>query len=196
MPRISVHDFYNHGLSHYGNTAEGLHYQSANSQLARFRVLHELLPEDLSELTMVDLGCGFGDFLLYLREHGNEPGGYIGIDLHERMVEVARERTGAEIRQGDMLTAPLPPADWYVCSGALNNLTLEETRTAIERCYAMAAKGMVFNLLSGEDSCQTFNYRQPSEIEAWATELGAKVSFVDDGYAYRDFTTAMVKAGG
>jgi SAM-dependent methyltransferase len=195
MPRISVHDFYDHVLNHYGDTAEGLHYQSASSQQTRFRVLRELLPEDISGLTLVDLGCGFGDFLIYLRGHGDEPGGYLGIDLHERMVAVARERTGSDILRADVLTDPLPQADWYVCSGALNNLTLEETREAIARCYAAADIGFVFNLLHGNDYSQTFNYRKPAEVEAWAAELGAEVHLVD-GYLHRDFSAALVKPRG
>ncbi|WP_295541286.1 class I SAM-dependent methyltransferase [uncultured Thiohalocapsa sp.] len=194
MPRISVHDFYDHVLSHYGDTAEGLHYQSANSQQTRFRVLRELLPQTLGGLSLVDLGCGFGDFLIYLRAQGDEPGGYLGVDLHERMVAVARERTGAEIVQADVLTDPLPAADWYVCSGALNNLTLEETRVAVGRCYAAAGGGFVFNLLHGKDNSQTFNYRQPAEVEAWAAALGAEVTIVD-GYLHRDFSAALVKPG-
>ncbi len=195
MPRISVHDFYDHVLNHYGETAEGLHYQSTGSQQARFRVLRELLPEDLSGVTLVDVGCGFGDFLIYLHEHGDEPGRYIGIDLHERMVAVARERTGAEILQADLLSDTLPPADWYVCSGALNNLTRDETREAVGRCYAAARDGFVFNLLHGQDNSQTFNYRQPEEIEAWAADLDAEMTTID-GYAYRDFSVALVKRCG
>jgi SAM-dependent methyltransferase len=195
MPRISVYDFYDRELARCGDTAEGLHYQSADSQRTRFRVLRELLPDDLTGLTLVDLGCGFGDFLLYLHEHGDAPGRYIGIDLHERMVQVARERTGAEIIQADELSDPLPPADWYVCSGALNNLTLDETRAAVTRCFAAAGKGFAFNLLHGKDTSQTFNYRQPAEVEAWAAELGAKVTIVD-GYLHRDFSAALAKPGG
>lgn len=195
MPRISVHDFYDHVLNHYGDTAEGLHYQSAQSQQTRFRVLRELLPEDLTGLTLVDVGCGFGDFLIHLREHGDEPGRYVGLDLHERMVDVARERTGAEIHQADVLADPLPPADWYVCSGALNNLTRDETRDAVARCYAAAGTGFAFNLLHGKDNSQTFNYRQPAEVEAWAAELGADVKIVD-GYLHRDFSAALRKPAG
>jgi SAM-dependent methyltransferase len=194
MPRISVYDFYDPELARCGDTAQGLHFHSENSQRTRFRILREMLPEDLSGLTLVDVGCGFGDLLLYLREHDDAPATYIGMDLHERMVSVARERTGAEIIQGDVLSAELPAADWYVCSGSLNNLTREETRLAVERCYAAARQGMAFNLLSGEDRCQTFNYRKPEEVEAWAKELGAAFSTVD-GYVYRDFSVSLVRPG-
>jgi SAM-dependent methyltransferase len=194
MPRISVHDFYNGVLAEHGDTAKGLHYNSDSSQQIRFSVLRDLLPERLNDLTIVDVGCGFGDFLLYLRKHGEALGGYIGIDLHERMVAVARERTDAQIIQGDVLSDALPAADWYVCSGSLNNFTLEETRTAIERCYQATRAGLAFNLLRGKDWSDTFNYRQPEEVEAWAAELGAEVSIVD-GYLYRDFSASLVKPG-
>jgi SAM-dependent methyltransferase len=194
MPRISVHDFYNGVLAEYGDTARGLHYNSDSSQQIRFRVLRELLPERLAGLTIVDVGCGFGDLLRYFQEANDPPGHYIGMDLHERMVEVARERTGAEIIHGDVLADSLPAADWYVCSGSLNNFTLEETKTAVERCYGAARAGLVFNVLRGDDWSNTFNYRQPAEVQAWAEELGAEVKIVD-GYLYRDFTAALVRPG-
>jgi hypothetical protein len=117
------------------------------------------------------------------------------MDLHERMVEVARERTGAEIIHGDVLSDPLPEADWYVCSGSLNNFTLDETRHAIERCYAAARVGLAFNLLRGDDWSDTFNYRKPAEVEAWGAELGAMVKIVD-GYLFRDFSAALLRPPG
>ncbi len=193
MPRISVHDFYNGVLAEYGDTAKGLHFNSDSSQQIRFRVLRELLPERLARLTILDVGCGFGDLLRYFQEADDPPRQYIGMDLHERMVEVARERTGAQIIHGDVLTDPLPAADWYVCSGSLNNFTRDETKRAVERCYKAAGAGLVFNLLRGNDWSDTFNYRQPAEVEGWAEALGAEVTIVD-GYLFRDFTAALVKA--
>ena len=192
MPRIDVHSFYADCLQRYGDTAEGLHFQSAKTQLDRFRVLRECLPEQLSELTLVDVGCGFGDLLRYLEEHGEAPGRYIGIDMHERMVATARERTGAEILLRDALHDPLPEADYYLCSGGMNTLTLEETRLFIERCYGASRRGYVFNILRGADASEIFNYRQPEEIAAWAEELGDDCRIVD-GYMYQDFTVALTR---
>ncbi len=190
MPRIDVHSFYRDCLETHGETAKGLHFQCADTQIARFRVLREYLPEDLSSLSLVDVGCGFGDLFHYLEQQGGAPGRYIGVDLHEHMVEVARRRTGCEILQGDALHDPLPAADWYVSSGALNTLTIDETRRFIERCYQAAGHGFVFNLLHGRDWSETFNYRQPAEIEAWAAELGAEVT-ITDGYLHEDFTAVL-----
>jgi SAM-dependent methyltransferase len=192
MPRIDVHSFYRDCLEKHGETAEGLHFQCADNQTARFRVLREYLPEDLTGVSLVDVGCGFGDLYRYLEQQGGAPGRYIGMDLHEYMVEVARRRTGCEILRGDVLHDPLPPADWYVSSGALNTLTKDETRLFIERCWTAARRGFVFNLLRGHDWSETFNYRQPQEIEAWAADLGADVA-IADGYLYEDFTVALTR---
>jgi SAM-dependent methyltransferase len=192
MPRIDVHSFYADSLRRYGDTAEGLHFQSVKTQLDRFRVLRECLPEQLSDLSLVDVGCGFGDFLRYLQGQDAAPGRYIGIDIHERMVEIARERTGAEILRADALCDPLPEADYYLCSGGMNTLTLQETRRFIERCYGAARRGYVFNILRGADASEVFNYRQPEEITAWAEELGADCRIVD-GYMYQDFTVALTR---
>ncbi|KAA6185163.1 class I SAM-dependent methyltransferase [Thiohalocapsa marina] len=192
MPRIDVHTFYADCLKQHGATAEGLHYQSASTQQARFNVLSELLPEAVTTMTLVDVGCGFGDFHQFLQQHGRAPRRYVGIDLHEHMVEVARERTGAEILLGDVLTDPLPAADLYLCSGAMNTLTRDETRQFIRRCYQAARIGYIFNLLHGNDRSETFNYRQPAEIEAWAEELGARCRIID-GYLHQDFTAALMR---
>ena len=40
---------------------------------------------------VLDVGCGFGDFLTYLRDNGIEPR-YTGIDICEPMVRRCRER--------------------------------------------------------------------------------------------------------
>ena len=191
MPRIDAHSFYADCLAQYGETPEGLHFHSVQTQLARFQVLRRLLPETLAPLTIADVGCGFGDLHVFLEQSGELPARYIGLDIHERMVETARRRTGAEILHCDALEGDLPAADYYVCSGAMNTLTLEETRRFIERCYGASRIGFLFNLLHGHDWSMTYNYRKPEEIRAWAAELGACVEIVD-GYLYEDFTVALM----
>ena len=192
MPRVDAHTFYAQCLEQYGTTAEGLHFHSAHTQVERFRVLRALLPESLESVTLVDVGCGFGDLHRFLDQTGDRPERYIGVDIHERMVETARERTGAEILLLDALFDPLPQADYTVCSGAMNTLTRDETRLFIERCFAASRKGFVFNLLHGHDRSLTYNYREPAEIEEWAAALGAACSIVD-GYLHEDFTAALTR---
>ncbi len=190
MPRVDTDTFYRNALERYGHNAQGAHWESARSQRVRFAVLRRLLPADLSALSLVDVGCGLGDLFRYLEVQGDRPGGYVGIDVVEPMVEIARLRTGEEVLLLDALRDPLPGADYYLCSGAMNTLTREETRLFIERCLAASRLGFVFNLLRGEDDCDTFNYWEPQDIETLARELGAECA-IETGYMHRDFSAAL-----
>lgn len=191
MPRVDTQEFYQAAIDRHGTSAEGVHWNSRYTQECRFDVLRAFLPEDISTLTLVDIGCGFGDLHQYLARNQDLPGRYIGIDTLESMVSVARERTGADIRLLDALTDSLPSADYYLCSGAMNTLTKFETFCFIERCFAVSQMGFVFNLLRGrDDESDTFNCRHPDEVSQWAEQLGAEVSF-REGYLRGDFSVAM-----
>lgn len=192
MPRLDNTSFYLDSLTSHGETAKGVQWQSTHSQEQRFSVLRRLLPEDLSALTLVDAGCGFGDLYRYLERHNAAPGRYIGLDVMAPMVEAARRRTGCEIRVCDVLNDRLPAADYYLCSGAMNNLTREETWRFIRHCFAASTHGFIFNLLKGTDGPGSYNYQQPRDLAAFALELGAGTR-LEEGYLSGDFTMAFLK---
>lgn len=191
MPRVDTESFYHHALARYGDNAEGLHWQSEASQQARFSVLRDLLPTDLSRLSLVDVGCGLGDLFAFLCERDDRPGRYLGLDVVDAMVVRARARTGCTILNRDALSDPLPEADWYVASGTMALLTPDETSLFIQRCLSHARAGMVFNALKGRDQSMTFNYLMPEVIESWAAALEVGVSIID-GYLPGDFSVALV----
>lgn len=194
MPRVDTDSFYRHALARYGENAEGVHWHSTRTQQVRFAVLRDLLPADLGGVALVDVGCGLGDLHAFLAARGELPRRYIGIDVVEPMVRIARTRTGARILLRDALADPLPAADWYLCSGAMNLLTEDETRRFIERCLDAARHGLVFNLLKGPDHSSTFNYRRPAEVRDLAGALGVAVRIVE-GYLPDDFSAALTFAG-
>jgi SAM-dependent methyltransferase len=193
MPRVDTHSFYHQAMNQHGITAGGVHWNSRYTQECRFDALRTLLPADLSTITLVDVGCGFGDLMLYLARNGDQPAHYLGVDTLEAMVKIARERTGAEIRQLDALADPLPEADYYLCSGAMNTLTKDETFCFIKRCFTASRQGFVFNLLRGADDSEVFNCRQPAEIATLGAQLGAEVRF-REGYLHGDFSVALMHA--
>ncbi|MBK1724445.1 class I SAM-dependent methyltransferase [Thiocystis violacea] len=190
MPRVDTDRFYRYSLEQYGHTAKGVQWHSTDSQFARFEALRRCLPEDLSTLSLVDAGCGLGDFHRFLETRGERPGRYLGLDVVEPMVEAARLHSDAEILLLDVLHDPLPPADYYVCSGAMNTLTREETRTFIERCFMACTEGFVFNLLQGRDAPHSYNLCLPEEVRAWTAHLEAEIAITDD-YLPDDFTVAL-----
>jgi len=192
MPRVDNDAFYRSALIAHGETAEGVHWNSTESQEIRFRVLRSLLPDDLSGLTLADAGCGFGDLYCYLDRHGERPERYIGLDVMEPMVEAARKRTGCEIRVCDIIGDRLPSADYYLCSGAMNTLTREETEAFIRKCYEASTRGFLFNLLKGWNTSPIYNLYLPREIKRLGLDMEAEVE-IREGYLSGDFSVAFIK---
>ncbi|MCF7983524.1 MAG: class I SAM-dependent methyltransferase [Thiohalocapsa sp.] len=190
MPRVDTDTFYRNSLATYGNNAEGVHWNSTQCQQVRFAAIRGFLPADLSALTLVDVGCGLGDLYGFLLGQGDLPGRYIGIDVVEPMVALARERTGCEILHRDVLSDPLPDGDYYLCSGAMNTLTREETEQFLRRCFDAAGRGLVFNLLKGKPRPGAFNHYLPEDLYPLAASLGVEPRFTDD-YLHADFTMAF-----
>ncbi len=107
------------------------------------------------------------------------------------MVEEARKRTGCEIWHANMLEDPLPAADYYVCSGAMNIFSRFETRLFIKRALQSAQKGFVFNILMGKDESMIYNYFLPHEMRVIAREEGVTCKIIT-GYLERDMSVAML----
>ncbi len=188
MARIDQQRFYANAIKKHGITAKGVAWSDEKRQKRRFRALLQAVG-DLKTCEIVDAGCGFGDLWLYMRESGQIPKKYIGIDLLEEMVARAEEHTGQTILHRDILTDPLPEADWYLASGSFNLLTRFETLLAIKRSFDASRKGVVFNLLKGRDRSDTYNYWLPREIVQACRPLG-KVT-IYEGYLDGDFTVKI-----
>lgn len=189
MARINQKAFYQNNYETYGVSAEGVAWDSTQTQKRRFSAIVSCLG-DIKHETLVDAGCGFGDFYLYLKEKNNLPKNYTGLDLCAPMVKEAKVRTGCKIVQRDILKQTLPLADWYVASGSMNLLTRMETRIFIQRCFEKSRKGFVFNLLCGKEQEGEFSYWVPHDILELCKPLGAKVQ-IKEGYLDGDFTVVL-----
>ena len=189
MSRIDNHKFYTTALQRHGNTAQGVHWNSQSTQYKRFEILLGMI-DITEEESIVDVGCGFADLYLYMDEKSIALDAYIGLEIMESMVEEARKRVDGEVEICDVLCDPLPEEDHYICSGAMNVLTRDETYTFIKRCLNASTKGFVFNMLEGEDESMVYNYFRPRDIELLAEELGATFN-MKKGYLPRDFTVYL-----
>ncbi len=189
MARINQKNFYQDNYKTYGVSAQGVAWDSDQTQKRRFSAIISCLG-DVKQDTLVDAGCGFGDLYLYLKEKNNLPKTYIGLDLCEPMVREAKVRTGCKIVQKDILSQTIPVADWYVASGSMNLLTRMETHLFIQRCFEKSRKGFVFNLLCGREQEGEFSYWLPHDIMELCRPLGLKVQ-IKEGYMDGDFTVLL-----
>lgn len=193
MPRIDNRKFYLNAIKLHGESAKGLNWNSSQHQLLRFEALLSLLPDDLSALSIVDAGCGFGDFYHYLRENKREPKQYIGIDSLSEMCAIATKNTAQEIINADICKAHLPKADYYICSGALNILTPYESIEFILNCYKSSKKAFLFNALCAEKISQTYNYFKKQNIQRVAKELHVRELLFKSGYLANDISVGFYK---
>ena len=190
MARVNQKEFYQNNYDAYGVSAEGVAWDSSITQKRRFSAILSCLGE-LKNETLVDAGCGFGDFYLYLKEKNSLPKTYTGLDLCEPMVKEAKLRTGCKIVQRDILRQTIPVADWYIASGSMNLLTDLETHIFIQRCFEKSRKGFVFNLLQGKEREGNYSYWKPHDILDLCRTFSKNVR-LKEGYMEGDFTVVLL----
>ncbi len=191
MPRIDNEKFYKNALKKYGLTAKGLNWKNRAYQIKRFEIIYQLIKSDLiSDDKIIDAGCGFGDFYLFIQNKiGVE---YIGYDIIDENIKTAKKRTKQKIFHRDILHDELDQAHFYIASGSMNILNRFETYLFIERCFENSTKGFVFNLPYGKDESKYFNYFLPQEIKHYLKKFDCEV-ISKTGYLPNDFTIYLKK---
>jgi SAM-dependent methyltransferase len=193
MPKIDNDTFYSSAIQKYGVSAKGLNWNSNKTQDIRFKTIFKMLPKNLQEYSLIDAGCGFADFYLYLQKNKTLPKNYTGIDCHNDMVSIASNNTGCEIQNLDIVKDDLPKADFIVCSGAMNVLNSYETFLFIKNCFLSSSIAFVFNALHGQKESETYNYLTSKQIEQFAKDLHVKKITYISGYLDADITVRFDK---
>lgn len=192
-------DFYRQLFRAYGRCPRALDYGDKETQDRRFAVLAEILPPE-NACTVLDVGCGFGDFNSYLLGRGTKVS-YSGIDVIPEFMDIARHTyPDAKFFLGDFMeTDFLEKYDYVVCSGTLNLLLDSSpgwTKAMIERLFASAKRGVAFNMTSiytdpAYKNDHTY-YADPAEVFTFCRTLGKPVALFHH-YLPNDFTIFMFK---
>lgn len=114
---------------------------------------------DLQGKTILDIGCGFGDLNLYLRNSGIECR-YIGVDIVQELIDhalIVNQGTNSTFIQGDFLAIAdhLSPIDIAIGSGIFNH-RFETTdnyqfiESTLATAFHLAQEGIAFDFLSSK----------------------------------------------
>jgi len=194
MPRVNMRTIHISDLQTRGVLPNAINWTSKKNQEIRFKVLLYLLPKDLSCITVVDAGCGYADIYPYMKSKKRLPKEYIGIDYIEDMFKIARQQSdNSEIIIRDITEGPLPRADFYISSGALNITTKFETYLFIQNCFKASTSGFIFNSLYGDKKCNIYNYLSKKEIDVMAEKFGVREVVIFDDYLEDDVTVGFFK---
>jgi SAM-dependent methyltransferase len=182
----------------YGFDHRGLGFRNKSSQDKRFEALLDL--GDMDGARILDVGCGFGDFLAFLQARGLEPE-YTGLDICEPMIERCRERFGlpeARFLVADALEfEPDGHYDYVIASGLFGLDSMgarERIRPTMDRLFAWSRIGMAVNFLSTQspNPAEARIYIDPCK----ALEAGLSLTpaaRLDHTYLPNDFTLYLYK---
>ncbi len=181
--------FYSKSIKKYGISAKGVHWNSEFSQYKRFEILTSFIKDSIKESSIIDAGCGFGEYYNYLFDNNLKPKSYLGIDCEEQMIVLASKRfLNTKFLIQDILEDELIEADYYICSGAMNILKKEEVFIFIEKCFNASYKGFIFNFLKN-DSLTTI---KSSDIINFCSKLSKKI-LIKENYLNNDFSIHLKK---
>jgi len=193
MPRINDKLFYSNAIKKHGLTPKGVCWLSHTHQTLRFDIILSFLPKDISSSSLVDIGCGFGDFYRYLQIQRKLPISYTPIDNIQQMCDITQQNFKIRALKLDATKDKLPNSDYYICSGALNILTPFEVVLFIQNCYRSSKKAFIFNTLYGNKKSETYNYMKKEDIRDIATSLNVKKIVYEQNYLDNDITVGFYR---
>jgi SAM-dependent methyltransferase len=192
---VAIHKYHLDRIrAHGAESSKVLGWKTAEGQETRYKVLCEI--GDLSNCSVLDVGCGHGDLRGYLE--GKYTGlRYLGIDQVEPLLEVAIKKYGhlpeTSFFLGDFSAAELPVTDYILACGALSYRSSDPDFIfkIITKLFQSCRIGFGFNLLRNIHSQDGILVAyDPETILQHCRALTANV-ILKEGYYEEDFTVIM-----
>jgi SAM-dependent methyltransferase len=186
--------FFTELLDRYGADVQALDWGSRESQETRFSVLAQVGP--LVGRSVLDIGCGMGDFLGWLRKRGVDDVEYTGIDITPGMIEIAQQRfPDARFAVVNFLDAGDEIAksyDFIFASGIFyrrRTAPLVFFEAVLSKMYCHCKRAIAFNSLSSwaADQEEGEFYADPLETLDFSRTLSPWI-VLRHNYHPRDFT--------
>jgi SAM-dependent methyltransferase len=193
--------YYSSKLALHGATPQGVDWNGQASHDLRHRQFLRLL-DGATDASVLDLGCGYGDFLRFLRADGFR-GSFIGYDVSAAMIAEATRlhakdancswRVGAE---------PAETADFATASGLFNvkgdvpvDAWARYVHNTIDVLAQAGRRGFAFNVLSLSSDPKRraahLYYADPSEmLSDCLRRYGRSVALLQD-YGLYEFTVIV-----
>jgi SAM-dependent methyltransferase len=197
----AVAAYYDATLATHGPTARGVDWRDEASHRLRHAQFLRLLDGNPCA-SVIDLGCGYGDFLTILRAAGHR-GHYLGCDVAPGMIEAARAMHHEDGNCTWQLGAkPNAVADYAVANGVLNvrrgadaTAWLAYVESVMQTLGAHSSRGFGFNMLSTSSDPEKrradLHYADPVATLALCLQrYGRHVALLQD-YGLWEFTVLV-----
>jgi SAM-dependent methyltransferase len=187
--------FFSDLLQRHQVSPSAVNWGSQAAQERRFSVLAGI--GDLTGCSVLDVGCGLGDFYGWQERQGLGLR-YTGVDITPGMVETARRRfPAADFRVGNVLVEDPGAFDYVLASGIFYLREHEPVRflqQMVTRLFALSRRGVAFNSLSAWNSRPEPGefYADPLPTVDFCRTLSPAVVLRHD-YHPGDFTVYILK---
>jgi len=184
---------YTDRLQEFGYDPRTLGWDTLENQKTRFRTAVDTV--DLTNASLLDIGCGLADFYFYLRERGVELSRYTGMDINQDLINACQSKTvdsDTGFIVGNLLLNPPKPESYdVVCLFGLLNFRFNEfenkdfARQMISQAFQVARQTVVVDMLSalhdpGYQSEDFVYYYDPMEMLDFAFSLTPHVQIRHD----------------
>lgn len=143
-------EIYSNQLRQYGVSPKALGWDKERANL-RFEILCSQW--NLNNTSILDFGCGFGDFYGFLNQKNITGCNYLGIDVNSRLIEIAKNLyPTATFKACNIFKESLKSKYDYIFASGVFNDKLNNNLTFIENVFqefdAYSVKGFAANFLS------------------------------------------------
>lgn len=188
--------FYEGRLEEYGHDIKTVGWGSVEDQYLRFDML--LRGVDCNNKSILDLGCGLGDFVGYLKQKNIKNFTYTGIDLSKKIIEKAKEKyqdNNSLFFARNALHDKLPKADIVIISGMLTfNIkgTKENIGKIMQKIFDSTNEILTINFMSTyvDFELEKNLHFSPEDIFTHAKKITKRVNIYHD-YPLYEFTIQL-----
>jgi SAM-dependent methyltransferase len=185
-------------ITRLGPVVQALGWRNEAQQNLRFEVFADLI-DFSSPLSVLDIGCGFGDFYKFLLNKKQDIK-YIGCDISPHVVEIAgSQNKGGSFEVRDISIEPYSEGEFdYVCMSGIFNFRINDNikylNETIISAFKFSRQGIIFNLttdLVDYQSPELFYYN-PEEVFGLCRKLSRSIIMRHD-YPLYEFTVLVKK---
>ena len=199
---MSVSGIYDHYKDNFGKALTNdkiLDWESRDAQEIRFSILKDfILANNLTDITLLDVGCGLADLYDYLVRFDIRSG-YTGIDILPEMISLAKQQhPDLQLIAGDIFADDLLPDRFdVVYSSGIFNIDLGNNydflRNAVKRFMSLSKRYVVFNLLADTslDKEAGYFYFNKQRVETLLSECRITDYKIITGYLHNDMSVVI-----
>ncbi len=199
-----VDAYYSEKVKLHGDKAEGVDWNSKESQYLRFHQLSQVITE--KTFTILDVGCGYGEYIQFLTSNMYQFT-YTGYDVSEEMIRLASEKFNTF--ENCRFTSKMENAefDYSIASGIFNvrlNLATNEEwlvyiKEQLSEINERSRLGFAFNALTSYSDADKMKdylyYANPLELfDFCKRNFGRNVALLHD-YNLYEFSIIVRKNG-